>query len=95
MDKRQLNETEICDQFISPAIRAAGWTEAGHVRREFGFTNGRVIVRGKVAVRGKRKRADYLLFYQPNLPLAIVEAKDITHPVGGPQIELTPGSTST
>ena len=81
--KRSLNETEICDQFISPAIRAAGWTQSGHVRREYGFTNGRVIVRGKIAVRGKRKRADYLLFYEPNLPLAIVEAKDNTHPVGG------------
>jgi type I restriction enzyme R subunit len=80
---RDLNEAEICDQYISPAIRAAGWTMAGHVRREFGFTNGRVIVRGKVAARGKRKRADYLLFYQPNLPLAIVEAKDNNHPVGG------------
>ena len=83
MNKSQLNETEICDQYISPAIRAAGWIEPGHVRREFGFTDGRVIVRGKVAVRGKRKRVDYLLFYQPNLPLAIVEAKDNHHPVGG------------
>jgi type I restriction enzyme, R subunit len=83
LHKRDLNEAEICDQYISPAIRAAGWTEAGHVRREFGFTNGRVIVRGKVAARGKRKRADYLLFYEPNRPLAIVEAKDNNHPVGG------------
>ncbi len=83
MNKRDLNEAEICDQFISPAIRAAGWTQSGHVRREYGFTNGRVIVRGKIAVRGKRKRADYLLFHEPNLPLAVVEAKDNTHPVGG------------
>jgi type I restriction enzyme R subunit len=83
VSKKDLNETEICDQYISPAIRAAGWTESGHVRREFGFTNGRVIVRGKIAVRGRRKRADYLLFYQPNLPIAIVEAKDNNHPVGG------------
>jgi Type I site-specific restriction-modification system, R (restriction) subunit and related helicases len=83
MNKKQLNETEICDQYISPAIRAAGWSGAGHIRREFGFTNGRVIVRGKVAARGRRKRADYLLFYEPNLPIAIVEAKDNSHPVGG------------
>ena len=36
-----------------------------------------------MAVRGERKRADYLLCYQPNLPLAVVEAKDNHHPVGG------------
>ena len=42
-----------------------------------------MIVRGKIAVRGKRKRADYLLFHDRNLPLAVVEAKDNTHPVGG------------
>jgi type I restriction enzyme R subunit len=42
-----------------------------------------VIVRGKVAVRGQRKRADYLLLYQPNFPIAVVEAKDNASPVGG------------
>src|SRR5712692_1142191 len=56
---------------------------ATQIRREFSFTAGRIIVRGQLAVRGQRKRADYLLFYQPNLPIAVVEAKDNNHPVGG------------
>lgn len=61
----------------------AGWDQHTQVRREFSFTAGQVLVRGKVAVRGKQKRADYLLFYSPNFPLAVVEAKDGHAPVGG------------
>ena len=40
------------------------------------FTKGRVIVRGKLVTRGKAKRADYILYYKPNIPLAVIEAKD-------------------
>ena len=83
MDKKLLNEAEICDAFITPAIIGAGWDQRTQIRREYTFTAGRVIVRGKLGSRGKKKRADYLLFYQTNLPLAVVEAKDNSHPVGG------------
>ena len=83
MNKNSLNETEICDAFITPAIQQAGWKPATQIRREYTFTAGRVQVRGKVATRGKKKRADYLLLYRPDLPLAVVEAKDNSHPVGG------------
>ena len=83
MSKKDLNETEICQNYITPAIVAAGWDKHAQIRREYSFTDGRIIVRGKLAVRGKQKRADYLLFYQSNLPLAVVEAKDNKHPVGG------------
>lgn len=82
-DKKKLNETEICQNYITPAIAKAGWDKHTQIRREFSFTAGRIIVRGKLAVRGKKKRADYLLFHSANLPLAIVEAKDNKHPVGG------------
>ena len=83
MNKKLLNEAEICDAFITPAIIGAGWDQRTQVRREYTFTDGRVIVRGKLGSRGKKKRADYLLFYQANQPLAVVEAKDNSHPVGG------------
>ena len=83
MDKNRLNEAEICDAFITPAIIGAGWDQRTQIRREYTFTAGRVIVRGTLGSRGKKKRADYLLFYQSNLPLAVVEAKDNSHPVGG------------
>jgi type I restriction enzyme, R subunit len=74
VSKRALSESDICDHYITPAIVAAGWDMTTQMCREFGFTAGRIIVRGQFAVRGQRKRADYLLFYQPNLPIAVVEA---------------------
>ena len=52
------------------------------VRAEYTFTDGRVIVRGNLTTRGKKKRADYLLFYKPNLPIAIIEAKENKKSVG-------------
>ena len=52
------------------------------IREEVGFTNGRIIVRGKLVTRGQAKRADYILYYKPNIPLALIEAKDNSHSVG-------------
>src|SRR5690349_17717435 len=52
------------------------------IREEVGFTKGRIIVRGRLVTRGKAKRADYILYYKPNLPLALIEAKDNSHSVG-------------
>ena len=69
-------------RFITPAIEEAGWDKQRQIRREVTFTAGRVIVRGKLVARGKKKRADYLLFWKKNIPLAVVEAKDATHGVG-------------
>lgn len=81
MSKKQLSESDICDRFISPALAQAGW-ENHQWRREFAFTDGRIIVRGKLVARGKRKRTDYLLFHKPNMPIAVIEAKDNSHSVG-------------
>lgn len=67
---------------MTPAIVAAGWDVMAQVREQVYFTDGRVIVRGKIVKRGERKFADYLLFLKPNIPLAIVEAKDNNHAVG-------------
>src|SRR5438876_12400798 len=52
------------------------------IREEVSFTKGRIIVRGKLVTRGKAKRADYILYYKPNIPLAVIEAKDNNHSVG-------------
>ncbi|HWN70862.1 MAG TPA: DEAD/DEAH box helicase family protein [Haliangium sp.] len=82
MSKSALTEADICDQYITPAIVRAGWDQATQVRREYSFTAGRVDVQGKLAVRRDLRRADYLLFYQNDLPLAVVEAKDNNHKVG-------------
>lgn len=82
MDKAGLNERDICTKFITPALRAAGWDELLQIREEVRFTAGRIVVRGKLVARGKGKRADYLLYYKPNIPLAVIEAKDNSHGVG-------------
>jgi type I restriction enzyme R subunit len=82
MSKKDLSEQDICTKFITPAVLAAGWDDLTQVRQEVPFTNGRIIVRGKLVTRGKAKRADYVLFYKPNLPIAIIEAKDNSHAVG-------------
>lgn len=82
MNKKDLSERDICTKCITPAIEKAGWDIEKQIREEVSFTDGRVIVRGKVAIRGERKRADYILYYKNNLPLAVVEAKDNKHSVG-------------
>jgi type I restriction enzyme R subunit len=82
MDKHALSERDICTKFITPALRRAGWDEMLQIREEVSFTKGRIIVRGKLVSRGKAKRADYILYFKPNIPLALIEAKDNSHSVG-------------
>lgn len=82
MDKRSLTERDICTKFILPAVKRAGWDEMAQVREEVYFTKGRIIVRGKLVTRGKAKKADVVLYYKPNMPIALIEAKDNSHSVG-------------
>jgi len=82
MGKSHLSEEDIKARYITPAITDAGWDIKKQVRLEYAFTAGRIILRGNITARGKQKRADYVLFYKSNFPLAIVEAKDNNHPVG-------------
>jgi len=94
MDKRQLTEQEIRTRYITPAIETAGWNLFTQVREEVTFTKGRIIVRGKLVTRGQAKRADYILHIKPNLPIALVEAKDNRHALGdGMQQALTYATT--
>ena len=82
LDKSSLSERDICTKFITPALRDAGWDEVHQLREEVTFTKGRIVVRGKMVSRGRAKRADYVLYYKPNLPIALIEAKDNRHGVG-------------
>ncbi|MBR8158563.1 DEAD/DEAH box helicase family protein [Burkholderia cenocepacia] len=88
MDKHELSERDICTKFITPAIRAAGWQQ-DQFREEVRLTDGRVMVRGKLAARVKNpdakggpKRADFVLYARPNVPIAIVEAKQAKFSLG-------------
>jgi len=82
MNKKDLSERDICSKYITPAIMNSGWDLQKQIREEVTFTDGRIIVRQKMVTRGERKRADYILYYKPNLPLAIIEAKDNKHSIG-------------
>jgi len=82
MNKKALSERDICTKFITPSLVAAGWDLATQIREEVGFTDGRIYVRGKIHARGAKKRVDHILYYKPNIPLAIIEAKDNNHTVG-------------
>ena len=88
MDKCQLSERDICTKFITPAILQAGWQQH-QFREEVSLTDGRVMVRGRLAARiknpdakGGPKRADFILYARPNVPIAVVEAKQARFSVG-------------
>jgi len=81
IDKKKLSERDICTKFITPALEKSGWDKQLQILEEVSFTDGKIYVRGKVTARGTRKRADYILYYKPNIPIAIIEAKDNNHSV--------------
>lgn len=77
-----MSERDICTKFITPALRKVGWDEMLQIREEVSFTKGRIIVRGKLVSRGQAKRADYALYFKPNIPVPLIEAKDNSQGVG-------------
>ncbi len=81
-NKKDLSERDICTQFITPALVKAGWDIEKQVREEVFFTDGRIFVKGNKTARGERKRADFILYLKPNIPIAVIEAKDNNHSVG-------------
>ncbi len=80
-----MNEADTCREYVVPKLVEAGWDTAPHsIAEQRVFTDGRVyLVRGKPK-RGKQKKADYLLRYTRDFPIAVVEAKaDYSHPGDG------------
>ena len=77
----ELSEDDISVKFITPALCSAGWDEHTQIRRQVSFTNGRIIVRGKLVARGRAKRVDFVLFYE-HIPIALIEAKKASFSVG-------------
>jgi type I restriction enzyme, R subunit len=85
MDKKQLTEADIRTKFITPALvgtASAKWNVMTQLREEVFFTKGRVIARGRTVRRGEAKKADYILYIKPGMPIAVIEAKDNNHSVG-------------
>lgn len=92
--KSSLSERDIITKYILPAIEASGWDKRNQIREEVSFTAGRIFVKGKLTKRGEKKRADIIIYYKSNIPVAVVEAKDNKHAVGaGMQQSLEYAST--
>lgn len=82
VNKKELKEQEIRTLFISPALKDKGWEVPVNMREEFYFTDGRVLVAGSQHSVAEGKKADYLLYHKGK-PIAVVEAKDNKHAIGG------------
>ncbi|MGP4717572.1 EcoAI/FtnUII family type I restriction enzme subunit R [Psychrobacter sp. T6-6] len=82
MNKLELSETDIISKFILPAIKSSGWDDMTQIREEVKLRDGKVIVRGQMAVRKTVKSADIVLYHKPNLPLAVIEVKANKHSIG-------------
>ena len=80
--KKALSERDIISKYILPAIEQSGWNRQTQMKEEVAFTDGRIFVKGKKTKRGMRKRADIILYYKANIPVAVVEAKDNNHAAG-------------
>ena len=78
-----MNEADTCRLYITPALQQSGWDRDPHrINEQVTFTDGRIVVVGQKARRREGNRADYILRYRPDMPLAVVEAKPDTEPVG-------------
>jgi type I restriction enzyme R subunit len=82
MNKKSLSERDICTKFVIPALKKAGWNIQKQVAEEVYFTDGRIYVKGARTARGQRKWADIVLYYKPNVPVAVIEVKDNNHSIG-------------
>ncbi len=80
-DPEPLTEADTCREYVTPALKQAGWTKEPHsLAQEYTFTDGRILVYGGKPRRAKGKRADYLLRYRRDFPIAVVEAKAADNP---------------
>ena len=92
--KKTLSERDICTKFVTPALITAGWDLQSQLREEVTFTAGCVIVRGSQVTRGEARRADYVLYYKPGIPIAVIEVKDNAHSVGAGMQQALTGAES-
>lgn len=81
IDKKQMTEEDIKLNFITPAILAKGWQDKITMETKVQFTDGKVNLRGNLVSREAPKKADYILYFNRNNPLAVIEAKDNNHSV--------------
>ena len=81
IDKKQMSEEDVKLNFITPALLAKGWKDKITMETQVRFTDGKINLRGNKVSREPPKKADYILYYSKNNPLAVIEAKDNNHTV--------------
>lgn len=81
IDKKSMSESDICREYITPWIKDAGWDWETQIKEQVSFTKWKIIVKWKTVKRWDPKRADYILYYNNHLPIAVVEAKDNNHTI--------------
>ena len=77
LNKQEMTEEDIKLNYITPALQQKGWNNK--IRMEVKLTDGRINLRGNVYTRSTAKRADYILYNNPQFPIAVIEAKDNRH----------------
>ena len=78
VSKKELSENSIYTHYVLPNLIKSGWDLQKHIRENVYFTDGRIYINGKKTKRGERKFADVILYYKPNIPIAIIEVKKNT-----------------
>src|SRR5437773_154623 len=76
MNKKQLSERDICTKFITPSLRRAGWDEMTQLREEVSFTKAASLSAASWSRAGRPSAPTTILYYKPQIPLAVIEAKD-------------------
>lgn len=76
--KVEFSEEDVRAKYIDPSLRNSNWKDE-QVNRGYVFTDGHINVIKNKSIRGKIKKADYVLSYKSNMPLAIIEAKKIVY----------------
>jgi type I restriction enzyme R subunit len=70
-----MNEADTCRKYVLPKLYAAEWTDE-QINEQRTFTDGRIVIAGKRPFApAPQKRADYLLRYRRDFPIAVVEAQ--------------------
>jgi type I restriction enzyme, R subunit len=68
------NEANTCRKYVLPKLYESGWNDEQISEQRY-FTDGRVIPIGRKHRRLPGRKADYLLFYRSDFPIAVIEAK--------------------
>ena len=82
MMSNSLTERDVITKSVLPALEKSGWNIQTQIFEELAFTDGKITIINSKPKRGERKRADIVLFYKPNIPLAVIEVKKNNLPIG-------------